>query len=69
MACIVPQIVSFSISAVHSSMYSMGSNGRRDSTSASMLDIPGRYLMLKLKSASSATHRYPTADNLADDSM
>lgn len=42
-------------------MYALKSSGRRDSTSASMLDLPGRYLMLKLKSASSATHRCPTA--------
>ena len=57
--CIVAQIASFSISAVQFSMYSLESNYRRDSISASMLDLPGRYLMTKLKSASSASHRCP----------
>ena len=56
---VVAQIASFSISALQFSMYLPGSNDRRDSISSSMLDWPGRYLMSKLKSASSATKRCP----------
>ena len=49
-------------------MYSLGSNGRRDRTSVSMLDLPGQCLISKLKLACSATRRCPTVDNLAEDS-
>ena len=67
-ACIVAQIAFFSIFLVQAPMYSLGSNGRRDRTSVSMLDLPGQCLISKLKLACSATRRCPTVDNLAEDS-
>ena len=51
----------------HWAMYLSISRGMRDSVSASELECPGRYLIVKLKSASSTTQRWAVACNFAED--
>ena len=58
-ASTVALIQSSSTSSVQMSIYS--SICILDSPSASWLEVPCRYLIVKLKSASSATHRWPFA--------
>jgi len=45
------------VSSLHICVYSSQSNGMRESESASTLDLPGLYLTLNVKSASSPIHR------------
>jgi hypothetical protein len=50
---------------VHDAVYSSKYPGNLDKLSASVLLRPGRYLISKLKSESSPTHRSPVALSLA----
>ncbi len=65
--CTAAPTASYEISSVKSSSSASASNAILDKKSASVFSLPGRYLIVKLKLANSATHLLPVAFNLAVD--